>query len=62
MRITHPVGKTLHDNCTSTPLSGGATWTGTWTHVQDFSSVVCAAKSDVDGTLYSESRQSLLPT
>jgi hypothetical protein len=47
-----PIGKTLYNNSTVTPLSGGATYTGEWVLAEDYRSVVCAAKSDVSGTMY----------
>lgn len=52
MRIDHPIPCTSSDNSTITPLSGGATWKGTWLNIEDYDSISIVAKSDVDGTAY----------
>lgn len=44
----------LSDNETSTPLTGGAAYTGAWVDVSAFEAVVFAAKADVAGTLYAQ--------
>ena len=38
------------DNSTTTPLSSGTTYTGTWEDCSNFESVVVAVKTDQDGT------------
>lgn len=49
-----PIGKTVHNNSTLTPLAADAEYKGEWVKVEDYPSVVCVAKSDVAGTLYME--------
>lgn len=39
-------------NETMTPLSGGASFTGSWEDVSPYSSVIASLKSDVSGTLF----------
>lgn len=40
------------DNSTTTPLTGSATWTGTWEDISDYASISVIASADVAGTLY----------
>lgn len=47
-------GMVLTDNSTTTVLTSGQTYTGTWRDVSMFDSVMVACKSDVAGTLYIE--------
>ncbi len=49
-------------NSTYTPLSGGATFTGTWVDVRTYLSVIVAAKADVAGTLYVEFANTSIPS
>lgn len=39
-------------NSTTTPLSGSATYTGTWTDISEYASISVIAAADVAGTLY----------
>ena len=48
---THTITLSL-SNSTKTPLSGGATFTGEWEEVLDYSSISVIADSDVASTLY----------
>lgn len=41
-------------NSTTTPLGGGATFTGTWEDVSNYGSISVAGVSDVAGTLYAD--------
>jgi len=45
-------GKVLTDNSSTSALNAAATYTGTWTDVSRWPSVVVAAKTDQNGTLY----------
>ena len=39
-------------NSTTTPLTGSATWTGTWEEITQYASITVLAAADVAGTLY----------
>jgi len=47
-----PKGIVLKDNCTTDVLDAGESFTGKWVNVEEYVSVVCAAKSDASGTMY----------
>ena len=47
-------GTLIAGNTTATALGSGATYTGTWTDVSTYTSVVTAVLSDTAGTLYME--------
>ena len=40
------------DNSTTTPLTGSATWTGTWEDISNYATISVIASADVAGTLY----------
>jgi hypothetical protein len=48
------LGVEILDNSSSDALASGATFTGTAYDVSEYGSVVCAVKTDKDGTLYME--------
>ena len=50
--VSGSTGFTSTVNSTTTPLSGGATYTGTWEDINQYASIVVIASADVAGTLY----------
>lgn len=52
--LTPPNPRPSTKNVTTSALSGGATYTGTWEYVGEYVSVVAYAKADQNGTMYME--------
>jgi hypothetical protein len=52
--ISEDRGAISTSNSTTAPLSGSATFTGTWEEVTQYASITTITKSDVAGTLYIE--------